>query len=222
MEAPKPLTAFIFANGTTDDGPLVRRELAAAADAWIIAADGGARQAQYYGLPIHSVVGDLDSLDELEIAQLTEQGADIQRFPAEKNETDLELALLLAARKDAHRIRVFSALGGRLDQTLSNIYLLALAPLRHIDVRLMAGKQQAWIIYPGRTVIQGAKDDTISLIPIAGEAQGIRTDNLYYPLRHETLTFGPARGVSNVMQSETAHVQFDSGVLLVVHTLGRA
>lgn len=222
MEAPKPLTAFIFANGATDDGPLVRRELAATSDAWVIAADGGARQAQYYGLPIHTVIGDLDSLDEREVAQLREQGVEIQQFPAEKNETDLELALLLAANKPVKRIRLFSALGDRLDQTLSNIYLLALPPLRHIDIRLIAGKQEVWIAYPGHTVIQGAKDDTVSLIPIAGEAQGIRTENLYYPLRNETLRFGPARGVSNVMQSETASVHFESGVLLVVHTLGRA
>ncbi len=222
METPKPLTAFIFANGATDDGPLVRRELATATDAWVIAADGGARQAQYYGLPIDIVIGDLDSLDDQEIADLTEQGVEIRRFPPEKDETDLELALLLAAQKQVNRIRLFSALGDRLDQTLSNIYLLALVPLRNLDVRLIAGKQQAWLIYPGHTVIQGAKDDTISLIPIAGEARGIRTENLYYPLRNEKLTFGPARGVSNVMQSETAHVHFDEGVLLVVHTLGRA
>lgn len=205
-----------------DDGPLVRRELEAASGAWVIAADGGARQAAYYGLPIHTVIGDLDSLDEQEIAQLTAQGVEIQRFPAEKNETDLELALLLAAKKQANRIRVFSALGGRLDQTLSNIYLLALTALRDTDIRLIGGKEQAWIIYPGETLIQGAKDDTVSLIPIAGEAQGIRTENLYYPLRNETLSFGPARGVSNVMQTETARVHFDKGVLLVVHTLGRA
>jgi len=222
VETPKSLTAFIFANGATDDGPLVRRELAATSDAWVIAADGGARQAQYYGLPIQTMIGDLDSLDDEEIAHLTAQGVDIQRFPPEKNETDLELALLLAARKQVSRIRLFSALGDRLDQTLSNIYLLALAPLRDMDVRLIAGKQEAWIVYPGHTVIQGAKDDTVSLIPIAGEAQGIRTENLYYPLRHETLSFGPARGVSNVMLSETAHVHFDSGVLLIVHSLGRA
>ncbi len=222
MEAPKPLTAFIFANGSTDDGPFVQRELATAADAWVIAADGGARQAQYYGQRVKTVIGDLDSLDETEIAILEQQGADIHRFPPEKNETDLELAILLAAQNNFQRIRVFSALGGRLDQTLSNIYLLALPPLRSLDVRLISGKQQAWLIYPGDTTIQGAQGDTISLIPLAGEAHGIRTRNLYYPLLDETLRFGPARGVSNVMQSETAMVTFTDGVLLVVHTLGRA
>ncbi|MEP6986295.1 MAG: thiamine diphosphokinase, partial [Chloroflexota bacterium] len=109
-----------------------------------------------------------------------------------------------------------------LDQTLSNIYLLALEPLRKLDVRLIAGKQQAWLIYPGETTIHGTQGDTISLIPIAGEAHGIRTGKLYYPLVNETLRFGPARGVSNIMQAETATVAFTDGVLLVVHTLGRA
>ncbi len=222
MEASKPLTAFIFANGSTDDGPFVQRELATAVDAWVIAADGGARQARYYGLHITTVIGDLDSLDEAEITRLKEHGTDIHNFPPEKDETDLELALLLAAQNNVNRIRIFSALGGRLDQTLSNIYLLALPALRSLDVRLIAGKQQAWLIYPGDTAINGAQGDTISLIPIAGEAHGIRTHNLYYPLHDETLRFGPARGVSNVMQSETAHVHFTDGVLLVVHTLGRA
>ena len=222
MEAPKPLTAFIFANGSTEDGPFVQRELATAADAWVIAADGGARQAQYYGRTVKTVIGDLDSLDDAELAHLKEQGTDIRRFPPEKNETDLELAILYAAQNNFQRIRIFSALGGRLDQTLSNIYLLALPPLRNLDVRLLAGKQQAWLIYPGITTLLGASGDTISLIPIAGEAHGIRTHNLYYPLLDETLRFGPARGVSNVMQTETASVSFTEGVLLVVHTLGRA
>ena len=222
MEAPKPLTAFIFANGSTDDGPFVQRELATAPDAWVIAVDGGARQAQYYSRHIATVIGDLDSLDDDEIAHLKKQGSDIHRFPPEKDETDLELALLFAAQNKVSRVRVFSALGGRLDQTLSNIYLLALPPLRNLDVRIIAGKQQAWLIYPGDNTIHGEKGDTISLIPIAGEAHGIRTGNLYYPLRDETLRFGPARGVSNVIQSETANVYFTDGVLLVVHTLGRA
>jgi thiamine pyrophosphokinase len=222
LEAPKPLTAFIFANGSTDDGPFVQRELATAADAWVIAADGGALQAQYYGRPVNTVIGDLDSLDAEELTLLKEQGADIHQFPPEKNETDLELAILFAAQNNFQRIRVFSALGGRLDQTLSNIYLLALPALRNLDVRLLAGKQQAWLIYPGISTLNGEKGDTISLIPIAGEAHGIRTHNLYYPLLDETLRFGPARGVSNVMQTETATVSFTEGVLLVVHTLGRA
>ena len=222
MEAPNPLKILIFANGDTNDGPMVRRALNDAPDAWVVAADGGARQAGHYGRAIHTLVGDMDSLSASEIATVEANGAAIHRYAEEKDETDLELALILAAEKGATWIRVIAAIGDRLDQTLSNVYLLALPALRGLDVRLVAGKQEAWLLYPGENIISGAAGDTLSLLPISGAASGIRTENLYYPLRDETLTFGPARGISNVFQTAEARVRLSDGVLLAVHTIGRA
>jgi thiamine pyrophosphokinase len=222
VETPNPLKVFIFANGEVGDGQLVRRVLDSAPEATVIAADGGLRVAQFYGRRVHTLIGDMDSLAEADVAALTEQGAVVQRYPPEKDETDLELALKWAAQHEATWIRVLGAIGGRLDQTLSNVYLLALSELSGRDVRLVAGQQEAWLIEPGETIIRGAAGDTVSLIPISGYVQGVRTENLYYPLRGETLTFGPARGISNVMQGDTARVWFQEGNLLVIHTLGRA
>lgn len=214
--------ALIFANGRTHDGPVPRHAIEQASDALVIAADGGARVAQEFGVPIHVVIGDMDSLEPDELAALAAGGAEVRRYPPEKNETDLELALLWAAEQGADWIRIFGAMGGRLDQTLANIYLLALPALRGRDVRLVSRTQESWLLYPGAHVIQGASGDTVSLIPMNGEAHGIRTENLYYPLRNETLAFGPARGVSNVMAADEARVSFDAGLLLVVRTIGRA
>ena len=214
--------ALIFANGDINDGPFLRRALEFAPGALIVAADGGARLAQHFGLPINTVIGDMDSLSAAELAGLEQQGAEIHRFPEEKNETDLELALTWAARRGIAWIRVIGGIGDRLDQTMSNVYLLALPVLKGCDVRLVAGKQETRLLYPGETVIEGTKGDTISLIPLGGAAQGIRTENLYYPLQDEPLLFGPARGISNVMESGRARVTFRQGLLLVVHTLGRA
>jgi thiamine pyrophosphokinase len=222
VEAPNPLKALIFANGDANDGPMVRRALDAAPDAWVVAADGGAHQAQHYGRTVHILIGDMDSLDPVEVNALRAGGVDIHRYPEEKDETDLELALTWSANQGATWIRVVAAIGNRLDQTLSNVYLLALPVLRGRDVRLVAGKQEAWLLYPGESVINGAAGDTLSLLPISGEARGIRTENLYYPLRDETLTFGPARGISNVLQTAQARVWLREGVLLAVHTIGRA
>lgn len=222
METPKSLKALVFANGDSGDGPMVRRVLAEFAGAWVIAADGGARQALHFGLSIHTLIGDIDSLDEQEFAALSRSVKDIRRYPAEKNETDLELALLLAASDGAAQIRIISAIGDRLDQTLANVYLLALPELKRLDVRIVAGGQECWLAYPGEQVIQGAAGDTVSLIPVGGSASGIRTENLYYSLNHEVLSLGPARGVSNVMQGASARVWIKKGNLLVVHTIGHA
>ena len=214
--------ALIFANGLTYDGPMSRRVIADAQGALTIAADGGVRVARDYGVALRAVIGDMDSVDAGDLETLGAAGVEILRYPPEKNETDLELALLLAAERGSKWIRVLGAMGGRLDQTLANIYLLALPELRACDARLVSDSQQAWLLYPGEHVIEGAKGDTVSLIPMNGEAHGVRTEGLYYPLRDETLMFGPARGISNVMDADEARVLLQTGLLLVVHTLGRA
>jgi thiamine pyrophosphokinase len=62
----------------------------------------------------------------------------------------------------------------------------------------------------------------LSLLPLGGEAHGIHTTNLAYPLEDEDLPFGPARGVSNLLTAEVATVSLKSGTLIAVWTPGRA
>lgn len=213
---------LIFANGDINDGAMVRRALAAATEPTIVAADGGARAALYFGYLPHLVIGDLDSLSAVEIQNLTARGVELRRYPPEKDETDLELALRYAAEQRADHVRIVGGIGDRLDQTLANMYLLALPELTGLDVTFVAGKQEIWLLHSGTHTIEGSPGDTLSLIPLGGAVEGVSTDGLYYPLRDETLAFGPARGVSNVMQHDQAQVSLREGVLLVIHTVGRA
>lgn len=214
--------ALIFANGDLNDGEAVRRALTDAHNPLVIAADGGARNALACDLTPHLVMGDFDSLTPAELRLLAGQGAEIVRYSPHKDETDLELVLLAAVQRDCNPIRVLGGIGDRLDQTLGNVYLLGLSALRGHDVRLVAGKQTAWLAYPGHNVIRGAMGDTLSLIPISGAVHNVRTEALHYPLHGETLRFGPARGMSNVLSGETAEVSFEDGLLLLIHTIGRA
>lgn len=214
--------ALVFANGDLHDGPAVQEALRQGTGGLIVAADGGARLALACGLRPALVVGDMDSLDEATLVTLRQNGAELQRFPADKDETDLELALLAAVRAGATWLRILGAVGDRLDQTLANILLLTLDALRGVDARLVAGRQTLWLLGPGEHALGGAPGDTISLIPLDGNAIGVRTHALRYPLRGETLRFGPARGVSNVIIEAGARVALEKGHLVVVHTPGRA
>ncbi|MDQ7028235.1 MAG: thiamine diphosphokinase [Anaerolineae bacterium] len=216
------MKALIFANGKAKNGVMVGRALSDVEGALIIAADGGARLASKLGFSPHIVIGDMDSLSSDELHQLEQDGAKLCRYPPEKDETDLELALIVAAEKGATWIRVLGATGGRFDQTLANVYLLALPQLDNIDIALVAKKQIIRLFRAGQHTIHGAVGDTISLIPVSGDVFGITTHNLQYPLRDETLHFGPARGISNVMQAETAQISVGDGWVLCVHTVGRA
>lgn len=207
---------IIFANGELPEPERVRA-LIQPGD-FIITADGGARHCSALGLTPHMAVGDFDSLTTTELETLEQQGVKLNRFPLDKDETDLELALLEAARRGAEAITIFGALGGRLDMTLANLQLLTHPALEKIHVEVRSGWQTAWLLRPPGGAVHGQVGDTVSLLPVDGAAEGITTHGLRYPLNGETLTLGPARGVSNVLTQPEAYVELQAGLLLAIHT----
>ncbi len=208
------MRAIIFTNGQLD--PESTREQLRPGDL-IVAADGGTRHALALGVAPHLVIGDLDSLSPQEQARAEAAGAQIIRFASRKDETDLELALLHAARAGANEIVILGALGGRLDQTIANVLLLALPALRGLDVRIAEGAQEAFLIRD-EALVHGQPGDTLSLIPLGGDALGVTAEGVEWPLRDETLRFGLTRGVSNVLVGERARVGVRKGMLLCVLT----
>jgi thiamine pyrophosphokinase len=211
------LRALIFANGVFDDARDAQRWLRWAD--YVIAADGGTRHALGVGRVPDVVIGDLDSLDAAARFQLENAGAHIISFPARKDETDLELALCHAVQFGAREIVILGALGGRLDQTLANLMLLALPELAACAVRIVAGAESVSLARGGEgpRSIEGRPGDTVSLIPVGGDAAGVTALGLEWPLARATLRMGPARGVSNVMTAPTATVSLEQGLLLCIH-----
>jgi len=205
---------IVAASPGTDASALAR--LAESAQL-VIAADGGAALALAAGVRPHVVVGDMDSLAGDALDSLRQAGAEILTFPSRKDETDLELALLEAVRRGADDITVAGALGGRLDHTLGNVYLLTMAQLRGRSVRLVDGRVEAFVVWE-RAEIRGARGDTVSLIPLTPEVRGVETEGLEYPLRRESLFMGPGRGISNVLLGPVARVSTSDGILLAVVT----
>ena len=204
----------IVAHAPDLDAAPFRERIAAAGRR--VAADGGALPLMRLGLPPHLVIGDMDSLDAAALDALAAGGAELRRFRRDKDETDLELALLYAAAQGAQAIDIIGALGGRWDHTLANVALLALPELRGRQVRMLAPGQTLMLV-PGALDIPGKVGDTVSLIPLAGPAHGVTTRGLQYPLRDATLSFERARGVSNVLLEPPGRVEVRAGLLLLVH-----
>ena len=213
---------LLFANGLATRGTMVERVLSATSSPSIVCADGGAYNAVEFGYFPQTIIGDLDSISPEKITEFEDNGATILRYPAEKDETDLELALYWCAEHGATEIYIIGGLGGRFDQTLANIYLLSLPQLDDIHVEVVDAKQSIRLLKAGKHKIEGHVDDTISLLPMGDKVEGITTTALQYPLKNESLIIGPARGVSNVMTDDTATITIKKGLLIMVHTIGRA
>lgn len=210
-----PMYAIVVANAPDfDAAPFA--DLLSAADL-VVAADGGGNALRAAGLAPHVLIGDLDSIAPAAEAAFRAAGVEVIRHPAEKDETDLELALLLAVGRGARRIDILGAIGGRWDQGLANVAMLALPDLADLRVRLLDIAQEAFLVRD-TAEIPGAAGDTVSLLPIGGPAHGITTSGLYYPLRDATLRFERSRGVSNQIVAPPARVGLTAGMLLVVHS----
>lgn len=213
---------LLFANGELNRGTMVQRCLDQAEAARVICADGGALHARAFGLTPHTIIGDLDSLTTEEVERFIAAGADVIQHSPDKDETDLELALLHCTEIGAESVAILGGLGGRFDQTLANVFLLTHPAFNELDIILVDGEQVIGLLRPGVHRIYGDIGDTISLIPLSASAEGITTDNLKFALEDDSLQLGPARGISNVMLAEQATVTFHRGLLLLAHTVGRA
>ena len=181
----------------------------------LIAADGGLRHCLDLGLQPAILIGDLDSLDEGDLAALEPSDTQILRYPTQKDFTDLELALQHALKLGAGEIVVVAALGARLDQTIANLLLPASFP--SVKFRLLDGSQEIHYIRAGEKLeIHGRPGDMVSLISLAGKAYGVTTEHLEYPLRGGELTFGSTRGISNILLEETGTISINDGLLLCI------
>src|SRR5437867_727455 len=96
-------SVVVFAGGDPVD-PRLRS--AVPADATVVAADAGLHHAQALGVAVDIVVGDLDSVDPERLAAAVAQGARVERHPAAKDFTDLELAFQVADRLGARDLLV--------------------------------------------------------------------------------------------------------------------
>lgn len=207
------MKAIVIANGQIHEGDFYR-SLIAPTDL-VICANGGASNAIALGLQPQVVIGDLDSFDSGLQAKLEADGCQVLAHPVRKDETDLELALYYAIEQGVDEILILGALGGRIDQTLANILLLALPELHSVKARILDGGQEVFLIRD-EALIEGQVGDTLSLLPLTEQVTGIYTEGLEYPLKNGTLYLGPARGVSNVLTAPQARVWIGQGLLLAV------
>ena len=183
-----------------------------AGDDKVVAVDAGLLHLRAVGVAPFAVVGDFDSLG----FQPYSPGARILRFPAEKDESDLELALAFAEEQGAGEVFVFGALGGRLDQTVATLQV-ARGFADAFDSLVLVGEREVLhVLGPNRMLtLAGTQAKYVSVLSAVDEARNVRIEGLKYayegPLGNDC-----SRGLSNEFVGEEAHVSVGDGVLFVI------
>jgi thiamine pyrophosphokinase len=192
------------------------------AGAGVIAADSGLGVAAALGVPVDLLVGDLDSADPGLVEAAIASGTTVERHPAEKDATDLELAFDAALARGARRIVLVDGGGDRLDHLLGNLALLGSTALAGVRLEAYVGTARLAVARGGEPPvdISGPPGSLVTLLALGGPARGIVTEGLRYPLRGEELEPGTTRGVSNELTGPSGAVRLAGGTLLVVQPFG--
>lgn len=183
----------------------------------VIAADGGAHHCELLGILPDILIGDSDSISSELLYKYQENKVEIEKFPVDKDATDLELSIDFAKTKYADKINIFGCLGGRWDMSLANIFLLCQAKYEEIEITLFADDCRIQLLAPGTHKLKGAIGQTISLLPINGNGGELTLSGLKYSLTSAQIDFGSSLGVSNIITTDNPQVSFKSGKLLLVY-----
>ncbi len=207
-----PSRAVIFTGGCCDVSLLTKEELTS--DLYI-AADAGWLAAKACGIKPDITAGDFDSSDVPPAAFAGE----IVRVPAEKDDTDTMLACELAIGRGVREILILGGTGGRLDHTLSNVFLLENHLNRGIRTRLTDGINRICILRNETISLPRTRFRYFSLLALADATVTLR--GCKYPLTDAPLSRQNPYAVSNEISGDAAEICVAGGPVLLIESDAR-
>ncbi len=198
--------ALIIANGASCHPELLGQLLE-----WsplVVVLDSAIERVLDMDIKVDVLLGDFDRGFDPEYYKEKQFPIEIVHTP-DQNKTDLEKAFDYLIERNIPAVNVVWATGRRTDHTFTNLTNIVRYREKlkivilddHSKVFLLPKKFEKW--YTANT--------PISLIPI-GHVSGIHSENLFYPLKDDTLIIGYRTGSSN-------HVAQD-GMVIIEHTEG--
>jgi thiamine pyrophosphokinase len=161
--------------------------------------------------------GDFDSVSQEEWALIEDKVANLRKYKPEKDETDMELALNWALTKEATKIQMFGATGGRLDHFLGNVQMLLKAVTTHIEI--IDRQNQLYVKGPGCHQLERLPEKKyISFIPVTPEVKGLTLEGFKYPLSNRHISLGSTLCISNELLSSSGTFSITEGILMVVRS----
>lgn len=197
------MRAVIIGNGDIKDYNRIKSKIRQ--DDFIICADGGYNHAREMGIIPDVLIGDFDSAKDFDAVRNRIE------YPVRKDFTDGELAVEYANERGMDSVCLIGMTGDRLDHTIADIMLLDKCK----NGVLIDDNNEIYLL-KDKLTIHGKSGQTLSIIPVFSDAEGLTASGLEYPLNSETLYFASTRGISNVMTADTCEITIEKGLALVI------
>lgn len=176
----------------------------------VLGVDGGCELIHKLKIDATEILGDFDSIYNLEHYRALWPNAKVHTFPVEKDYTDAELAFNLIKHHQLERVVVVGGLGGRADHMLSVLFLLA-----REDNFILIDEQNYIEKIEGPFIKKIQKDENqqtcISLIPLNEGLRGITLEGFKYPLFEANIKFSETLGISNELVDQAGLIKIAEG-----------
>jgi len=175
---------------------------------FIIASDGGAKIALDNNIKPDIIVGDFDSIDNINEDKY--RNIKKKRFPCEKDLTDSEIALRMAIEKKPTNINLFCMTGFYIDHSLANMYNL----LRNYnEIKIITSNSEIFLIKNEKKITE-CKGKRFSLFPLEN-IYGLEIIGSKYTFNSKNINFTDY-SVSNVFIENSGFIKLQKGTLLCI------
>ena len=198
--------ALIIANGASCNPELLGQLLE-----WsplVVVLDSAMVRVMELDIKVDVLLGDFDRDFSAEYYKEKQYPLEIIHTP-NQDKTDLEKAFDYLIERKIPAVNVVWATGKRADHTITNI--TSIVQYRNLLKIVILDDHSKIFLLPKRFEKWYTANTPISLVPI-GNVSGIHSENLFYPLKNDTLTIGYKTGSSN-------HVAKD-GIVVIEHSDG--
>lgn len=173
------------------------------------------------GLPLAMAVGDFDSLSAEERERVFAAAASVHQSPAEKDDTDTQLALAtIFAADPAAEVTIVGATGGRLDHLLANLWLGLEPRFQPFLRQFQLVDQQNCLSYylPGSyevAPVPGMKYLAFCCLTPVAE---LTLQNVKYELNRQAVLQPTAYASNEFLPGKMASFRFSDGVVAVIQS----
>lgn len=183
-----------------------------------IGADRGSLHLLTKGITPDHIVGDFDSVSEVEWSYLQERVSSIEKLPAKKDETDTEAAVRFAMEYKPEKLILTGVTGGRIDHFLSTLHLMLRVQKQHPKMEVLIRDQgnEMNFLFPGVHHLTRNSYKYISFFSFGEEVQDVTLRGFKYEIERECIMLGMTKFTSNEFASDVCTISFSSGICLVI------
>ena len=182
-------------------------------DDYIVACDRGYSYCKKLGLKPDLMISDFDSFDGS-----VAEDVPVLDFPSEKDDTDTMLAIRWALENRFDEIRLYCALGGRLDHTFANIQSLVFARKNGMRAGIYSPDEVVLALQNENISLPRREGWSLSIFAADTVCRGVTLRGTKYPLENASLTPAFPLGVSNQWTAPEAEISVQDGILLIIQS----